>query len=159
MFKTRILLGLVGLAMLALAGCATLVGGGPTQEINISSAPEGAKIWTGKLKGKKVIELVDTGLTTPSNITIRRTGVVVVLKKEGYKDTNVVLTRNVNGWFFGNIIIGGLLGSSIDLSTGASQKFDPSNFFVDMIAESSEETLPSDQSSESDSISGDTEEE
>lgn len=127
-----IFLGMAAMVIAVIAGCASIVGGGSTQQVNISSNPEGAAIWQGKLKGKEVVGLADTGLKTPSNITIPRKGAVLVLKKEGYKDTNVVLTQKVNGWFFGNIIIGGLIGSSIDLSTGASMKFDPDNIFVEM---------------------------
>jgi hypothetical protein len=132
MQNKKIVLGAIAMVVALIAGCASIVGGGSTQQINISSNPEGAVIWQGKLKNKQVVDLVDTGLRTPTNITLPRRGAVVVLKKEGYQDTNLVLTQKVNGWFFGNIIIGGLIGSSIDISTGASMKFDPDNLFVEM---------------------------
>lgn len=132
MKRKNILLAALAITVALIGGCASIVGGGSTQQINISSNPEGASIWQGKLKGKEVVGLVDTGLRTPANITIPRKNVVIVLKKESHQDTNVVLKQNINGWFFGNIIIGGLLGSSIDISTGASMKFDPDNIFVEL---------------------------
>lgn len=129
----NIFLGIIiATTIIFIGGCASIVGGGATQQVNIASNPEGAAIWQGRLKGKEVVDLVDTGLRTPTNITIPRKNVVLILKKDGYQDTNVVLKQTINGWFFGNIIIGGLLGSSIDISTGASMRFDPDNIFVEL---------------------------
>ncbi len=137
MFKKGLVFSCLGLFVLLLSSCATIVGGGPTQIIDVSSSPEGAQIWTAKIVKKKgggteVVEMMDTGMVTPAKVTIARKNAVIILKKEGYQDTNVVMVKKMNGWFWGNILIGGLIGSSIDLSTGASMKFDPNNFFVEM---------------------------
>lgn len=122
----------VGLLTIVITGCASIVGGGSTQEVNFDSNPAGAEIWMGQLEDEKVVNLVNSGNVTPSNVIVNRKNVVVILKKEGYEDTNVVMMKTMNGWFWGNIIIGGLLGSSIDSSTGAMHKFDPNNFFLEM---------------------------
>lgn len=119
-------------AMALVVGCATIIGGGSTQVVNFDSNPKGAEIWIGQNKNGKVVDLVNTGEVTPHSMEIPRKNAVIVFKKEGYEDTNVVLTQSVNGWFFGNIIIGGLLGSSIDSSTGANMKYDPGHFFVEL---------------------------
>ena len=118
------------------AGCATIVGGGNNQSISFDSSPQGASIFLGKVgKEGKVVDLVDTGLKTPAMLDVPRRNAVIILKKEGYKDTNVVMSKAVNGWFFGNIIIGGLIGMSVDLSTGAVNRYDPDNFFLELVAE------------------------
>jgi hypothetical protein len=84
------------------------------------------------VKKGEVVDLVDTGQVTPSMVVVPRRGAAVIVKKAGYKDTGVTLTRTVNGWFFGNIILGGLLGSSIDSSTGAINKYDKDAYFAEM---------------------------
>ena len=119
--------------VIVLAGCATIVGGGSTQLLNFDSNPKDVAIFMGK-KGKDntIIDLVDTGKRTPASFEVKRKNVVIVLKKEGYKDFQVEMTRRQNGWFWGNILIGGLLGSSIDSSTGAMHEYDPDHFFVEM---------------------------
>ncbi|HEY3486544.1 MAG TPA: PEGA domain-containing protein [Gammaproteobacteria bacterium] len=120
------------IAILMINGCASIVGGGSTQSINIDSNPQGAKIFVGEMKDGKLANLVDSGLKTPSFITIKRKNTVIVLKHPGYTDIEVPLTTSMNGWFMGNFCIGGLLGSSIDSSTGAINKYDPGNYFVEM---------------------------
>ena len=131
MFKKVKLLVIVS-ALTLFVGCATIIGGGSTQKVNFDSAPAGASIFVGKLEKDTVVDLVNTGEVTPHTLEISRKNVVVIFKKEGFKDTNVVLKTSINGWFFGNIIVGGILGSSIDSSTGAMNKYDPDNFFVEM---------------------------
>ncbi len=123
------------LSIVVIAGCATIAGGGSTQTVNLDSNPQGAEIFLGTLKNSEVVDLVNTGLTTPNSLEIPRKNAVVILKKPGYKDTNVILEKSVNGWFFGNIIIGGFIGSSIDSSTGAVSKYDPDAIFLELVAE------------------------
>jgi len=131
MTKIKSLFSLLVLSAI-LVGCATIVGGGDQQTLNFDSNPKGASIFLGKMSKGTVVDLVDTGLTTPASIDVPRKNAVVILKKEGFKDTNVVMTQTMNGWFMGNIIIGGLIGSSIDSSTGAINKYDPDNFFLEL---------------------------
>lgn len=43
-----------------------------------------------------------------------------VFEKEGYDDTIVVITAGLDGWYWGNLLIGGILGMLIvDPATGA----------------------------------------
>lgn len=125
---------LASAAVILISGCASIVGGGSTQSIHIDSQPQGAKIFIGKLVDGKPAELVDSGLKTPTFVEVKRRDTVIVLKQDGYPDIQVPLKTTVNGWFFGNFILGGLLGSSIDSSTGAINEYDPGNYFVEMKA-------------------------
>jgi len=130
--KIKVAIAFLCIAFLA-TGCATIIGGGGTQDLNFASNPAGAEIYMGKLSKGKVVGLVNTGQVTPYTLTVSRKNAVVILKKEGYQDTNIILKKTVNGWFFGNIIIGGLLGSSIDSSTGAINRYDSDNLFLEMV--------------------------
>lgn len=49
----------------------------------------------------------------------------VKFTKEGYEEKVIPLTCKVDGWYFGNIVFGGLIGFLIvDPATGAMYKFD-----------------------------------
>lgn len=109
--------------MLAL-GCATIVVG-DKQSLTFDSEPAGAQIIiNGKPEG-----------VTPATITIKKSeyqNATVVFKKEGYTDQQATLHTKTTGWFWGNILIGGLFGSTTDSSTGSMLEYDPAKFFVTM---------------------------
>jgi len=109
--------------MLAL-GCATIVVG-DKQSLTFDSEPAGAQIIiNGKPEG-----------VTPATITIKKSdyqNATVVFKKEGYTDQQATLHTKTTGWFWGNILIGGLLGSTTDSSTGSMLEYEPAKFFVTM---------------------------
>src|SRR5262245_7788693 len=100
-FKTtKTVVSMFGVCLLA--GCATIVGGGPNQTLSIDSNPKGASIFLGHLKNGEVVNLVDTGKVTPTMLAVPRKDGAIVLKMSGYKDGGVTMKKTVNGWFFGN---------------------------------------------------------
>lgn len=131
--KIKLLL-IATLSIILVSACATIVGGGATQELTIDSNPNGADIWVGNIVDGQVVNLTDSGQDTPGKVVVSRKDAVVIVKAEGYEDTNIILHKTVNGWVFGNIIIGGLIGMSVDSSTGAIHKYDPDNIFVELKA-------------------------
>ncbi|AKJ27572.1 hypothetical protein [Caldimonas brevitalea] len=108
-------------AALVLSGCASIFSGS-TQSVTISSEPAGANIVVLNRAGIQV----HSG-TTPATVTLNRgagyfksESYVVRVQKEGYAPKEVTLTGTVNGWYFGNILVGGLIGMlAIDPVTGA----------------------------------------
>jgi hypothetical protein len=56
----------------------------------------------------------------------------VTVRKDGFKERTVQLATEVEGSFWGNIIIGGLPGSSTDYGTGAMYKYAPNVIQVDL---------------------------
>ena len=47
----------------------------------------------------------------------------ITFKKEGYADTNATLETSMSGWYWGNIVFGGLIGMLVvDPMTGAMYK-------------------------------------
>lgn len=107
---------------LSFSGCATIIGS-TTQPLTIKSTPEGANVVVINRAGEKIHAGV-----SPMTVTLNRGAgyfkpeiYTIKFDKEGYESKEVVVTGQVNGWYFGNIIFGGLiLGMLIvDPNTGA----------------------------------------
>jgi hypothetical protein len=73
------------------------------------------------------------GLLNPASLTLNRGAgyfkgeqYTVKLKKDGFKEKEIVLNSNVGGWYFGNLLIGGLIGMLIvDPISGAMYNLEP----------------------------------
>lgn len=117
-----------------LAGCATIVDGN-RQQITVDSNPKGAKIFVAsksKKNGQEIISRRSAAGVTPATVSVPRKDGVIILEMEGYETTEVPMKRRMNGWVIGNVIMGSLLSTSIDSSTGAANEFDPGEFLVEM---------------------------
>ncbi len=101
--------------MMFLSGCCTIMHG-KSQEIYLNSTPSGA-----------VVRVNSIATTTPGTITLERTKphYTLVFEKEGYKSITVELRRTLDGWLFGNIFLGGIIGTAIDFLTGSAYKITP----------------------------------
>ncbi len=112
---------IAALATTVLAGCATIFNGG-TQAVSFQSAPEGATVTITNAAGEKVHSGV-----TPATVTLKRGAgyfkpetYTVSLTKEGFAPKEIQITGSVGGWYFGNILFGGLIGMlAVDPVTGA----------------------------------------
>lgn len=142
-----------GLALL-FSGCATMVDG-PKQELTFQANTEGATVsllpapppaerttesradgWTPPRQAEADAAPAPPRLlgATPLRITLDRTaGQSIIFSKDGYKPLTVQLTTRTNPAFWGNIAIGGLIGSSIDQATGAALEYSPNQYFVTLI--------------------------
>jgi hypothetical protein len=111
--------------ILGLYGCASIVNG-PKQAVDFTSQPAGAKI---------IIDGKDYG-TTPNSVSLRRKGRLageasnkveynVRIELAGYYPYDVKVKRKLNGWIFGNIVFGGLIGIIIDVSNGSMYRLSP----------------------------------
>ncbi|WP_298758954.1 PEGA domain-containing protein [uncultured Psychroserpens sp.] len=95
--------------------------------ISIDSSPSGAKITITDKKGNDVY----TG-NTPATLKLKagngyfsKARYEVKFEKEGYDVKIVPVEFKLDGWYFGNILIGGLLGMLIiDPASGAMYKLD-----------------------------------
>lgn len=98
-----------------MTSCATIISGSK-QNIKINSTPTNAFVFVdGKQQGKTPLE---TKLERKSNHNI-------AIKLEGYNDFNIRLEKKMNGWLWGNILAGGIIGYIVDLSTGAVYRLTP----------------------------------
>lgn len=108
-------------SILLLTGCASIVSKG-SWPISINSSPSEAKI---SIKDKKGIEIY-TG-NTPATLKLKsgagffsKARYQVTFEKVGYDKKVVPVEFKLNGWYFGNLILGGPLGLLIiDPITGA----------------------------------------
>ncbi len=111
----------------AAAGCATIVAQGG-QKVMVNSAPQGATVTVKNRTG----EVVTTG-TTPIRLYLKKgagyfkaQNYTLNFSKPGYAPYEVKLTPTVSGWYFGNILIGGLVGMlAVDPATGAMYRLTP----------------------------------
>lgn len=104
------------------SGCATVVSG-KTQDVMIRSTPTGATVF---------IDEMAYGTTPLVAKLIRKKRHTIQLKKEGYGEVTRVTTRGFNGWYLGNIILGGLIGLIVDPITGAMYDIKPEEINVTM---------------------------
>jgi PEGA domain len=112
------ILSVVLSAGLIVSGCATIVHG-TSQAIPFSSNPEGAEVFVnGSARG-----------VTPTTVTLPRSSSSynVVYKKAGYEDTSDNLHSSISGYYFLNIILGGIVGLVLDAVDGAWYDYDDPN--------------------------------
>ena len=107
--KIRTVAFAVGITLLT-SGCATLLGG-KTQSINISADK------------KTEIEIDGRKYSTPAKIMVERSSEDKVVTVAGC-DKNVTIKSGVRPLFFGNIIFGGVLGSTTDATNDAMWEYD-----------------------------------
>jgi len=121
----KLLIVCMALSASVFAGCATIVSGS-TQSISMSSVPSGATV-TAEPGGAKA--------TTPGSLILKRKDgpYKVTFALDGHDPYSVMLTVGTNGWVWGNLIIGGIIGLVIDTSTGASTKLSPDEVNVNLV--------------------------
>ena len=128
-------MGIILLALL-MTNCAAIIHGNK-QLVNFSSQPSGAKVY---IDGK------DYG-TTPTSVELKRIGRLkgestvkkeynVKIDLEGYYPYEIKVKRTVDGWFFGNLIFGGLVGIIIDAASGSMYKLTPDQVIATLGKES-----------------------
>lgn len=116
----------VAIALIAstvLIGCATIMGKGSPETLNIRSTPDQADVIVIDESGAKIFE----GKTPTSLPLEKKRGYfrgkkyTIKIKGEGYDEQTFTVDTKVNGWYLGgNILFGGLIGWFIvDPATGA----------------------------------------
>ncbi len=97
-------------------GCATAING-PTQSVDITSEPAGARA---------TIQPIDHTVITPAAVGLPRTQEYQVrFELEGYEPQMLLLRQQGSGAVAGNLLFGGLIGVAVDESSGAAYKLVP----------------------------------
>lgn len=112
-----------------LSSCATIVSKS-SWPVSIHTNPEGAGISITDKKGKEIYKG-----QSPATIELNsgagffaRAEYQVKLSSPGFNDKIIPITCSLNGWYWGNILIGGFLGMLIiDPATGAMWKISDSS--------------------------------
>jgi len=117
---------LIVLLLPFLSGCASIVSKS-NWPFSVDSNPSGAKVVITNKKGTEVY----SG-RTPAALKLKsgagffsKESYTISLSLDGYETRKVNLECKVNGWYFGNLLIGGVIGMLIvDPATGAMYKLD-----------------------------------
>jgi hypothetical protein len=129
----------IALVLPLLAACSTIVSG-TTQEITFQSSPEDVIVTLLTLDTDDFTK-EETTVTralgkTPLTIEIDRgDGQTVTFSKPGYKPLQFNLTTEENPWIAGNILFGGLFGTTTDFASGAAYEYVPDKYFVTLMPE------------------------
>lgn len=120
--KSLVKLLLLTFVSLYLAGCATIITS-TSQEVTFTSTPDEVSITiNGKAMGK-----------TPLTYNLKKKkDQTVSFEKDGYKTQTRQLTTSLEPWFWGNIILGGLIGSTTDSVSGGIHEYSPNQYHIVM---------------------------
>jgi hypothetical protein len=90
--------------------------------------PDNAKIVIrGSQSGEKIVE------HSPCNITLNKgSDYMVTIEYAGYQSENIVIRRDIAGWFWGNILLGGVIGMVIDYATNNMWVHSPTIINLDL---------------------------
>ena len=110
-----------------LAGCASIFSGGP-KRVTVNTQPTGAKVTVYDRTGKVILTN-----QTPAVLRLDRShgyfkgeDYRLVIEKPGYKRVEVAVESRINGWYFGNLALGGVIGMLVvDPLTGAMYTLEP----------------------------------
>ena len=117
--KMRLLL-VSTICLLLCSGCASIITG-KYQTVIVTSEPSGAYVKSNSGQAG----------WTPCSLTFKRNkNATLTAEYEGLVDKRV-LRHGLQGWFWGNIIAGGIVGGVIDLSTGACDKLSEDDVHFD----------------------------
>jgi len=132
------ILTFMGIFLLTLmVGCATILGD-KTAVVTINTVPSGAKALITDESGLGVFNG-----TTPTTVTLAKStghywgkkSYIVDLTLAGYTEQKITLTEGVNGWYFGNILLGGVIGMLlIDPWNGGMYTLSPTNIDTQLSA-------------------------
>ncbi|WP_369958853.1 hypothetical protein [Pseudomonas benzenivorans] len=114
---------------LFMTGCASIVSDSQ-YPVSISSTPAGANFEVRNRAGV----VIHSG-STPGTVTLNSGAgyfkgetYTITFHKDGYADQQTTLRSSVDGWYWGNIIFGGLIGLfAVDPATGAMYKLPESS--------------------------------
>ncbi|RED51385.1 hypothetical protein [Aestuariispira insulae] len=110
----------------ALTNCAAIVTG-TDQEIEVTTQPAGA---TCQLSQGN--ERVSTIPSTPRTVSVDRSwsDLYITCEKKGHLPETVMVPSELEPVTFGNILIGGIIGFSVDAATGSMREYPDEQFFV-----------------------------
>jgi hypothetical protein len=107
---------------LFISSCSTVFNGS-RQDVSITSTPSDADIYVdGEKVGAGHVELR----------LKRGKDHVVEVKKAGYNTAKISTDKTLTGWFWGNLLCGGVVGFAVDLITGSAFDVDPDKIVVSL---------------------------
>lgn len=126
-FKKGLICVLLASILVIVNGCASIFNGNASM-LNIMTNPENATVTIkGSQSGEKIVQ------HTPCNITLNKgSDYMVKIEFAGYQSENIIIRREIAGWFWGNILLGGVIGMVIDYATNNMWTHAPTNINLDL---------------------------
>jgi len=129
--KNKIHQFLLILLFLSLAGCASIVSKS-SWPFSVNTSPSGAKVVITNKSGQEIF----SG-RTPAAMKLKsgagffsKEAYVVTLSLDNFETKKINIDCKLNGWYIGNIVIGGLIGFLVvDPATGAMYKLENDGIF------------------------------
>lgn len=107
-------------SILAASGCASIASG-TDQNITVTAVPQA----TIEIASFEAGQLYYSGGSPAIVVLPRNRTYTVLVRASGYRDVSFSIGRRLNGWYFGNILVGWIAGFIIDALTGAMWKLEP----------------------------------
>ena len=131
-YKSLQLALLVVLVPLLFSGCATIFGKS-AYPVSIRTTPAGATVSITDKKSKEVYKG-----TSPATVTLKsgagyfsKAEYKVKITAPGFGQQIIPVNYKLNGWYFGNLLFGGLIGMlNVDPATGAMWKLQTPPIYV-----------------------------
>lgn len=116
------------ITVLIFTSCATIFKGS-SQDISIKSTPDKANIVIKTMGGVEVY----TGVTPTTTSLSKKREYLVTIKLDGYKESTVQITQSLQGWFWGNLLCGGVIGMIIDYTSGSMWDLEPESINISLL--------------------------
>src|SRR5438876_9346866 len=130
MHKPARLVGVLGSSLMLVGliiGCASIIKG-TQQSVSITSTPAAAHVVVKRL-GTDVT--IFEGTTPATTKLAKNAEYVATVSLEGYQPISTNITKEgIEGWFWGNLLCGGLIGVAVDATDGAMHKIGPDQIKV-----------------------------
>ena len=122
MFQKAVLFSILTLCILSFSDCATLIHGSK-QTLFLTCEPKIASVY---VDGAYIGE-------TPMRTWLKRgKSHQLKLQLAGYKPFEAELKRKIDGWTFGNIAFGWLVGLAVDAATGSMYRLSPRDIYPEL---------------------------
>jgi len=119
---------LLVISLALLSSCATILGGGPQQKVSVKADQASVSFLIKDQTGTVVFEGKDPGTLTLA----KKYTYTVEVSLDGYAKQTIMISQGINGWFWGNLCFGGVIGMGVDFLTGSMWDLQPSNLSIKM---------------------------
>lgn len=123
--KTLMMAAMAACVAILFSSCATIISG-TTATVQIDGKfTEPMTITTSFQTYEEVV--------LPAEVKVDRKhlgGQHIRISSPNYTYDDIILNRKINGWAFGNILIGGLIGLGVDLGTNAVSKPGQDTYYI-----------------------------
>jgi hypothetical protein len=124
----------LAMTVVGLGGCATILGGGSSQAVGIASDPTGAHF---TIKSSSGLQMASGN--APQTVRLpRRNEYQIEFSVAGFQPQTLALSKGTNGWIWGNLIIGWIVGFVVDFATGSAYKLEPAQVQVTLVKQEDE---------------------